>query len=323
MPNLAEGVYSGTISSTEWFTARTGTVGLNIWVDIPMQDGAMERVKGTIWFSAKTTKPRTRKDGSLGSSQVEEQLRNAGYTGSPSDAREIGYSITIEGTPVRVSVKEDDGDRAQPGDMRVAYFNARQLPKEKLAAALDKVMGNQPAPAAEEGDDDVPSAPAADKVADANAEGDGVPFDRGAAGDGEATQDGPPVAPPSRVPGVERDGNEFTLKGDAMPDQAADAAGDASTGPEGRPQPPPAAPKALIDLQKRADFRLAQARVFLTSQYGKPKMERLVAEIAKAAGLAGPVGACGSSETLTRYMTLLEAALAKAADEDTKGEEKL
>ena len=157
MANLARGNYNGTIASTEWFKTRKGTVGLNVFVDIPTVGGEPERMKGTIWISPKTTKGRERKDGSIGRSMVEEQLSNCGYTGDMAGIQEIGYTIDLIGNDVRVNIKEDDSDYGN-GEMRIAFFNAKQMRQEAVAGALASLLGT-PAPQEEpEGDDDVPAA---------------------------------------------------------------------------------------------------------------------------------------------------------------------
>ena len=158
MANLAKGNYNGTIAHTEWFkSSKKGTVGLNVFVDIPTVGGDPERIKGTIWVTPKTTAGRVRKDGSMGRSRVEEALNNCGYTGDMAGIQEIGYTTDLVGNDVRVNIKEDDSDYGN-GEMRIAFFNAKQMRQEAVAGALASLLGT-PAPQEEpEGDDDVPAA---------------------------------------------------------------------------------------------------------------------------------------------------------------------
>lgn len=186
MPSLAPGNYNGTIAYTEWFKTRSGTVGLNVFVDIPVVGGPPDRLKGTIWVTKKTTVPRTHKDGTPGRSMCEQQLNNCGYAGDMDSIGEIGYTVVLEGNPVRVSVKVDDGQYAQPGDMCIGFFNAKQMRQDSLRDALGSVMGKpQTARATPEGDDDVPAGPpAAPPSSDVPADeaDDSVPFERSAGG---------------------------------------------------------------------------------------------------------------------------------------------
>jgi len=171
--NLARGNYNGTIAYTEWFKTRKGTVGLNVFVDIPLVGGEPERMKGTIWVTPKTTVCRPRKDGSTGRSMVEEQLNNCGYTGDMAGVQEIGYTIDLTGNAVRVNVKEDDSEYGN-GEMKIAFFNAKQMRQEAVAGALADLLG-MPAPAKQpEGDEDVPAA--APEPAPVNMPNDEVPF---------------------------------------------------------------------------------------------------------------------------------------------------
>ena len=215
MPSVAEGNYNGTIAYTEWFKSRSGTVGLNVFVDIELPGGETERLKGTVWVTKKTTTPRPHKDGTPGRSQCEQQLNNCGYTAGMENIGEIGYSVSLEGNAVRVSVKEDDGERAQPGEMRIAFFNAKQMRRDVLADALAGILGKSIPKREPEGDDDVPGV-ATPKGQD----DDSVPFEEGS--------------------GFRRRPDDPNIIEPAPPAPAAAPA------PEPEPPPPPAPPAETI-----------------------------------------------------------------------------
>ncbi len=127
-----------------------------------------------------------------------------------------------------------------------------------------------------------------------------APFDSaGAAADGDGETPSSPAAASTSTPGVAREGNQFTLSGDAMPDAPA-AAGAPAPSMSTLRTPAPAAPKAqLNDLR----FRAKSAHGWASTKFGNDRAD----DALKACGITGPIMSCGSSEALEAFIDAVAA----------------
>lgn len=141
MADFYEGYYPATVLYTDWIhSSRKGTLGLSIAVRVRNAQGAEQDMTGYIWFSEKTMRPQTRRDGTEGRSMVERQLNALGYKGPMEDARTIGRIIDLADNETTVHLKNE----TYQGDTRlkIAFFVEGQGNPKATEGDVDDFFDN-------------------------------------------------------------------------------------------------------------------------------------------------------------------------------------
>ncbi|MBU0846484.1 hypothetical protein KKH23_04790 [Patescibacteria group bacterium] len=108
MADFFEGYYNAVVAGHEWVRlGKNNTLALQVDVNVRNAQDITAAMTGYIWFSDKTMAPRKRKDGTMGSSMAEQQLRALKYAGDMAAVSDIGETVLLGGNATRVHLKND------------------------------------------------------------------------------------------------------------------------------------------------------------------------------------------------------------------------